>query len=463
MTRPSRKLVRNILVIARREFLWRSGSRTFILSTLFLVLAAIAVGLAPTILRVVNRLDTGDTIGVYVGTSQPSVDFAPALQSLLNATRSTEGSAGQGSGGSALEGTASGGTGTASGGFKAVAVSDLATARADVTAGRLKAVLALDRTPTGDLAYTLYSGMQSFERTAQLIQQSATALSMQDRLARAGIPPGDQAALFAPAAFSFEPADPAAAGKETGSVEQLVGGSIIGFTMTIFIFMAIVVYGQWVAMSVAEEKSSRVMEVVLGAATPNELMTGKVVGVGGLAIVQYVAVFVPAAAAILLQDRIASLILGGSASLDLPAGLTVPILVAFGIFFVLGFALYATLFAGVASLVSRQEDISQLITPLVLVSTAGYMVAVYASSGLIPIDSLPVVLLSYVPLVSPYLMMTRLTMATVAPWEPVVAVLILLLTIAGALWLAGRLYAAGVLMYGQKPGFRTLLRALRPA
>ncbi len=440
--------LRNVAVVARREFTWRGRSRTFLFSTLFLVVVAVAVALAPTLLRFVNRLDTSDAIGVYEGTASPSVEFAPALELLLNATTAS---------------SVAGSQGANPGGFTVTDVGDLEAARADVTAGKLKAVLALARSSSGDLGYTLYSGMQAFERTPQLIQQAATSLTIQDRLTRAGVPPGDQGALFAPAAFSFRAADPSTPdGGSSDSIEQLIGGSVIGFALTIFIFMAIIVYGQWVAMSVAEEKSSRVMEVVLGAAKPIELMAGKVVGVGGLGLVQYVAVFVPAAIAILFQGQIASLILGGEASIDLPSGLTVPVLAAFGLFFVLGFALYATLFAGAASLVSRQEDVSQLITPLILVSTVGYLVAAYASSGIIPIGSPLVIVLSFVPFLTPYLMLTRMTVAgQVQPWEPVLATVILAVSVVVALWVAARLYSAGVLMYGQKPGLRNLVKAFR--
>jgi ABC-2 type transport system permease protein len=445
----TRSMLRKSLVVARREFVWRGRSRTFVFSTVLLVAVAVAVALAPTIVRFFNRLDTGDRIGVYVGTSTLSVDTAPALQLLLNAT------AGQTASGSS--------SGTSTGGFKVETASDLEAARARVKAGTLKAVLALQRTAGGDLGFQLYSNMMPFDRTAQIIRQAATSLTVQDRLTRAGVPAADQATIFAPAEFEFLAAVPKTDGQAptVDTLEQLIGGSIIGFALPIFIFTAIVVYGQWVAMSVAEEKSSRVMEIVLGAARPFELMTGKVVGVGGLAIVQYVAVAVPAGLAILFQDRIAALIFGGSASSALPSSLTVPVLLAFGVFFVLGFALYATLFAGVASLVSRQEDVSQLITPFILLSTVGYLIAAYTSSGLIPIDAPVVIVLSYVPFLSPYLMLSRMTVGGVQPFEPVVAVAILVVSVAVALWFAGRLYAAGVLMYGQKPGLRTFVQAFR--
>ena len=439
-----RSTLRNIVVVARREFLWRGQSRAFLFSTLFLVVVAVGVALAPTIVRYVDRLDTGETIAVHTGAAAPEIAFAPALEALLS---SSDAAAGAGSGDAPVP-------------FKVVEVTDLAAARSDVAGGELKAVLALERASSGDLGYTLYTEMLPFERTTQLIRQAATALAVQDRLTRAGVPPGDQGALFAPAAFAVVKADPTAVASPD-SVEQLIGGSVIGFALTIFIFMAILMYGQWVAMSVAEEKSSRVMEIVLGAAKPFELLTGKVVGVGALGLTQYAAVFVAAVLAILLQGQIASVVLGGEASIDLPTGVTLPILVAFGIFFVLGFVLYATLFAGIASLVSRQEDVSSLISPLILVSTLGYLVAVYSSSGLIPMDSTLVAVLSYVPFLSPYLVLARMSMTEIQPWEPALAIVILALADVAALWVASRLYAAGVLMYGQKPGFRSLIKALR--
>ncbi len=204
------------------------------------------------------------------------------------------------------------------------------------------------------------------------------------------------------------------------------------------------------------------MEVVLAAATPFQLMTGKVVGVGGLALVQYVLVLVPASVVLIFQGQIASRLLGaGGASVDLPAGLSIGMLVVFGIMFVLGFALYAVLYAGAASLVSRQEDVNQIVAPLTMISVAGYLVATYSGTGIIPIDSPLVVILSFVPFFSPYLMLTRLGQQAVGPVEVVVAILILAAFIPVALWVAARLYRSGVLLYGQRPTPRTLVRALR--
>jgi ABC-2 type transport system permease protein len=139
----------------------------------------------------------------------------------------------------------------------------------------------------------------------------------------------------------------------------------------------------------------------------------------------------------------------------------VPLLLAFGAFFILGFALYAVLYAGAAALVSRTEDINQIVAPMTLVSTAGYLVAVYSSTGLLDANSTFVIVMSYIPFFSPYLMLSRLGAGLAGPIEVIAALVLLAVTVPIALWVAARFYAAGVLMYGQRPSLRLMLRVLR--
>ncbi|MBA3877442.1 MAG: hypothetical protein C0498_11005 [Anaerolinea sp.] len=436
--------LRNIAAVARREFVWRGRTRTFRLTTALLVVVGVAVALAPVIIRFIDRGSAGDRVEVAVGNAVPGIDVPVALGLLLNAP---------------TPGLPESGDSTPD--FRVEATSDVEAARQRVVDGSTAALLVLDRTAAGDLEFTLYSKDPVVTRSSQLIRQAAGSIAIQDRLSRAGIPPLDQAALFAPPAFLLELADPDAANGGPQSGEDFVSSYAISFALSILLFMAIILYGQWVAFSVAEEKNSRVMEVVLAAATPFQLLSGKVVGVGGLALVQYLIVLVPSAAAVLLQDRIAALIFGGSGSVGLPEGLSLPLLGVFGVMFVLGFAFYAVLYAGAASLVSRQEDVNQIIAPLTIVSVGGYLVASYAGTGLIPIDSPLVVVLSFIPFFSPYLMLTRMGLGTAAPTEVVAAIALLVAFIPVALWVAARLYRSGVLLYGQPPTSRTLLRALR--
>jgi ABC-2 type transport system permease protein len=165
---------------------------------------------------------------------------------------------------------------------------------------------------------------------------------------------------------------------------------------------------------------------------------------------------------VLFQDRIAGLLLspapaGGEAPLD---GLTLPILAAFLLFFILGFLLYALLYAAAGSLVSRQEDVQQLALPLSLVSMASYIAA---AIGLSSIGSPLVVVLSFVPFSSPFVMLARVMLGRVEPWEIALSVAILVGTSGLILVLASRIYATGVLLYGQRPGVLAFLRAARTA
>jgi len=435
--------LRNILAVARREFFWRGRTRTFKVTTAILVLFGVGLALAPVIIRFVDRGSTGDRIEVAGGDVVPGIQVPVVLGLLLNAPP---------------PGLPSDPDATPS--FRVEATSDVAASRARVVDGSTIAVLIVDRSAAGDIAFTVISKEPAFSRSVLLLRQAAASIAIQDRLNRAGIPPIDQAALFAPPAFDLEAADPDSNnGPQTG--EDFASSFAISFALSILLFMAILLYGQWVAFSVAEEKNSRVMEVVLAAATPFQLLTGKVVGVGGLALVQYVIVLVPAVIAILLQGQIAALVLGGAADGGLVEGLSLPLLGVFGVMFVLGFALYAVLYAGAASLVTRQEDVNQIVAPLTIMSVGGYIVASYAGTGLIPIDSPLVVVLSYIPFFSPYLMLTRMGQGTAGPIEVIIAIALLAAFIPVALWVAARLYRSGVLLYGQAPTPRTLLKALR--
>ena len=436
----------NIVAVAKRELTWRVRTRAYRLSTVILVIAGVALSLSPTILRFFDQGGGGDRIEVVVGDSAPSVDVVLALTSILNSPAGL--------------GTPLPTEDDPPPRFVVVSAPDIDTARAHVLDDSAAAALALDRDADGDLTFQLYAEDGPLARRVQLLRQAVSAIAIQDRLTRAGVPPIDQVALFEPPAFELVPADPTAA-PDPDSSEDAASRFFVSFGLSIAIFMAIIFYGQWIAYSVAEEKNSRVMEIVLAAATPFQLLAGKVIGVGALALLQYAIVAVPVILATMFQGQLAALLFGGEASAEVPAGLTLPLLATFGVMLVLGFSLYATLFAGAASLVSRQEDVNQIIAPLTIVSVIGYLVAAYVGTGVLPIDSPLVVGLSFVPFFSPYLMLTRMGLGVAGPFDVLIAAVLLLVTIPLALWLAARLYRAGVLLYGQPPTPRTLIRALR--
>jgi ABC-2 type transport system permease protein len=223
------------------------------------------------------------------------------------------------------------------------------------------------------------------------------------------------------------------------------------------IFMAIISYGVWVAMSVAEEKGSRVMELMLNATTPLQMLTGKVVGNGAAGLTQYGAVIAAAAIGTIAQDPIRRVVLGSSSGSSLE-GLTPAVLGAFIVLFLLGFLFYALLYAALGSLVSRQEDVQSATSPLMMIIMVGYFAAAMGQDIL---GSQGMAIMSQIPLFSPYVMLRRVAEGTVAPWEFGLAVVLLLAAIGIALLVAARIYSAGVLLYGQRVGLREVLRAAR--
>jgi ABC-2 type transport system permease protein len=434
----------NIVAVARREYTIRLRTRSFLFGTLVLLIGVLAIAFAPIIVKAIGRSST-QTIAVHIAATDLKSDPIATLSVLVNASTET--------------GAAKAETPPE---FAVVAVSDLDAARQAVVAGTYSAVLEIDRPSGGDLAFTLYSNDNATGRTAGLIRQASTSIAVGDRLGRLGVEPADQAGLFLPATFGVAWPDPARTDPTHGTTDVL-GRDMLAFGMTVLIFMMIILYGTWIAMSVVEEKSSRVMEVILNAATPFQLLTGKVLGVGAVALTQYVALLATGVVAVLGQETVARIVLGTPDGSALPEGLTITLLLLFGVYGVLGFLVYASLYAAAGSLVSRQEDVNAAVMPMTLVSTAGYLVAVYASVGVLDIRAGWLAIVSQVPFVSPFMMIGRVTSGQVTFPEVVLSIVLLIGCIVLTLWVAARVYRAGVLLYGQRPGIRAIFRLVRSA
>jgi ABC-2 type transport system permease protein len=332
-------------------------------------------------------------------------------------------------------------------------VDDVDAARTEVRDGDLDGLLVITR-PDEDLAFEYVSSAGPTSQTRLLVTQAASALAIADRLERSGITAGESAELFAPPEFNATPANP----DDSRNEEDFGGAFLLAYGLVILTFGAILTYGNWVAQSVAEEKSGRVMELLITAATPRQLLTGKVLGTGAAGLTQYAVIVVAVIIGMLANEPVSNALgVSGSAPIQLPVLEPIMIL-SFGIFFLLGFLLYSTLYAAAGSMVSRIEDVQQAVGPLLFLAMGGYFASFAALND--P-DAGWVEVLSLIPFFSPYLMPARLLLTDPSPAEIVLAILLLLAAVAIAIWLAARIYSAGVLMYGQRVGVREILRATR--
>jgi ABC-2 type transport system permease protein len=272
----------------------------------------------------------------------------------------------------------------------------------------------------------------SASSTLQALVQGAVAqLSVAQQLADAGV------TLDVPQ-VTVSAIDPSA---DTDGQRVVV--AIIGVGM---LYGLLILFGQFVAQGVVEEKASRVVELLLAAMKPWQLLAGKIVGLGLLGLAQIVLIAIVGVAGALTFDLV-----------DIP-GEVVGTAVSVVAWFVLGYALYAAIFATAASLVSRQEDLGTVVMPTTLVLVAAFVIGIQAASD--PGGALARIT-SYLPGLSPLVMPVRMAAGAVAWWEVVLAVFLELLAIVLVVRLGGRIYAGALLRTSGKTKLRDALRAER--
>jgi ABC-2 type transport system permease protein len=431
------RLLPNARLVANREFRERVRSRLFVVSTFLLALLAVVVALTPVLIKVVDR-GTTTNIAIVTSDDKLAADAIAIMSGVLNAG-TTDTSKAQA--------------------YAFVRAGDATTIVEAVSNGDYDGALVASRESTGRLAFQFITGEGIGADRAQLVGVGALAVAILDWNASAGAT--NPTPFLVPSMDVVSAAGPSAGGKPLAASDY-AARRIVGVVFVVLIFITLVIYGMWVAAGVVAEKSSRVMEMLISAASPKQLVVGKVVGIGLAGLVQYVAILIPALAVLFLEDRISVALLGQTSSPGVSLSVLSPgLLAAYGGFWILGFVLYSLIYAAAGSLVSRAEDLQVLALPLSLIAIVGYLMAVLAlSGGLTPLMRVA----SFVPFWSPFVMLTRLTVGRAEPWEVALSFALLFVGIVVVGVLAVRVYSAGVLLYGQRPGIRAIAGAIfRPA
>jgi ABC-2 type transport system permease protein len=383
-------------LVARREIALRAKTRVFVATTLILM---IAVALAVALPAILSSKSTTDRIGVVGGVT-------PTVNSIV-----TE--AGRLSGGHAV----------------AVAEPSLAAAKEALNSGGLSAVLVpnaaiyVKRVPFGGVSGSVAALAQlaGLSKLIQAVPGAASAVSHGVTLPVRGL--------------------------QTPSTS--LSSRLTGLFTVIIVWILISVYGSQIALGIGEEKSSRVIEVLLSAVRPVQLLIGKVLGIGLLALAQAVAMVV------------VFIVAGFASGSDLVHGATLGVVIVGGAFIVLGYAFYCTAFAAAGSLVSRQSDVNSTILPvqlpLILTYALSYTV-IYANGA-----SAFYHVLGFLPPTAPIAMVVLYSAGDVPVWQVLVA---MVLTAAGTVWmarLAVRIYANSILRTGPRISIRQAIRESRTA
>lgn len=227
------------------------------------------------------------------------------------------------------------------------------------------------------------------------------------------------------------------------------------YVLLFVIYFAVMMYANMIAMEVATEKSSRVMEILISSISPIVQMFAKILGIGLLSLTQ-MAILLLTGYYSLKQNL--SYISSSGIKLFSFDNIPVQTIVYAVIFFILGYFLFATLAALLGSLVSRIEDVQQMITPMSMIVVAGFMIAMF---GLAKPDSPFITVTSFIPFFTPMIMFLRVGMLSIPLWQTSIGIALLVATIIFLAVFGARVYRGGVLMYGKSSSFKDIKKALQ--
>jgi ABC-2 type transport system permease protein len=303
-------------------------------------------------------------------------------------------------------------------------------------------------TPAGQAPSAVYESRASgsFITTARL-GSALNHANIRRRLTAAGVNPGNVDTLLKE--VEIETRQVNKQGKEIKS--NAISSFWKGYAMAILLSMTTMIYGMNVARSIIQEKASRIFEVMLATAKPSDLLGGKLIGVGAVGLTQ-IAIWV--VAAVVIGGSMAAPLLSGQ--LDLHFSWVEAVL--FPLYFLLGYLLYASLFAGLAASCETEQEL-QMYTPLAALP-------IWLSFALIVLvvnnpDSVLSVAASLFPATAPIIMMLRMGSQIPPAWEFAASIGIMILSIWAVLWASSRLYRVGILMYGKRATLPELVRWLR--
>jgi ABC-2 type transport system permease protein len=227
---------------------------------------------------------------------------------------------------------------------------------------------------------------------------------------------------------------------------------VVAYLLFFLMYMVVMLYGMNVARSIIEEKTSRVFEVLLATIRPEEMMAGKIIGVGGVGLAQ-IAIWM-LAVGLISASSIGSTLTGG----DLAIAITPVQILFFMLYFVFGFLLYSSMAAALGAMTNSEQELQQLNMFLVMPLAVCFIAL---RSVLANPDSTAARVLALIPPFTPLIMYLRVSLGHPARWEVVLSIVLLSASIYGIIWVTSRIYRIGVLMYGKRPNLPEILRWLK--
>jgi len=317
-----------------------------------------------------------------------------------------------------------------------------------VRAKTIDGVLAIDASDPQKITATITSLSVADASAYGSLQSALNRGVINERMIARGMSPAEADAILAKVSIDALQLDKdGKIGKSNGSATF-----IKSTLMLMLLSIPIMLYGLDMARAIIEEKTSRIFEVMLAVAKPSDLLAGKLLGVGGVGLTQ-IAIWL-AGASVFMGTSLAAELLTG----DIAIRFSWQEAVFFPVYFLLGFALFSAIFSGLAATCETASDLQKFMWVAI--------VPLYTAMGLLGVmirdpNSTWSIAATLCPLTSAYTMLPRMGMAVVPFWQIAVSVILLALTTWGALWFSSRLYRVGILMYGKRATLPEIVRWLR--
>lgn len=302
-----------------------------------------------------------------------------------------------------------------------------------------------ERLPQGVYKASSIANSDVYGQLEQALQQLKVSMAT----TKIGLSQEQVSTLYAPVSF-----EKVALEKDAKTEEELNQARGLVYIILFVIYFSVIMYASMIATEVATEKSSRVMEILISSVPPIKQMFGKIIGIALLSITQF-GIFIGVSYLSLKANN------GSKSGINEFLGLSEipPATIVYAcIFFILGYLLFATLAAFLGSLVSRLEDVQQMITPMTLVIVAAFMIAMF---GLSKPEAAFITVTSFIPFFAPMIMFLRVGMLSIPAWEIWLSIGLLLATIAFLAIFGAKVYRGGVLMYGKSSSFKDIRKALQ--
>ncbi|MRX71473.1 ABC transporter permease [Bacillus lacus] len=319
-----------------------------------------------------------------------------------------------------------------------------------VSNGELEGYLILDTNGNGIPKGTYKSSSMANVSVPQALEQALQQTKIQTGTQRLGLQQEQLAELLSPVSL-----ERVALLENAKTEEELNQARGLVYILLFVIYFSVIMYSSMIAMEVATEKSSRVMEILISSVSPVKQMFAKILGIGLLSLTQLAVILVTGYLS--MRSNLAEGAAAAGGMFNFTSIPTATFLYA-GLFFLLGYFLFATLAAFLGSLVARIEDVQQMIGPMTFIIVAAFIIAMF---GLGNPEAPFITATSYIPFFAPMIMFLRVGMLSVPFWEIALSVGLLLLTISVLAVFGARVYKGGVLMYGKSSSLKDLRKALQ--